>query len=209
MSLMRTILIFSFFLFCNFLIAQNDSLKNVGTIQLLEFTATIKSEKVVLTWLISTEKNNKEFIVYRSIDAVNWYVVANVSGRQNGLLIKKYESIDITASGGVNHYKLTCIDLNGKQTTLKIIKIDMEDKSKQIKATIDQLASKIKLESAEQIFNMDLELTDILGRSYYVPYVRDDTHAITVVTGPLDAGVYYLKCYLNKSRTVMKKIMMN
>ena len=180
-----------------------------STVELVEFTALIKKDKVILTWIVNAEKNNKEFIIYRSVDEANYYVVVNQTGRMNGIYQKKYEAVDNTASGGINHYKLAYRDVDEKITELKIVKIDMEDKSKAITVTPDKITSQLKINSAEPINTIQLELSDVLGRIYDTPFVVDGTHDITAVTGGLKPGVYYLNCYLNKSRTVMKKILID
>ena len=195
-------------------VAINDSIKaaktlSAGAVTLVDFSATIIDDKVKLKWTTSSEKNNKEFFVYRSIDEANWYVVVNVPGKINSTTLKNYESTDKTVSGGINFYKLGYFDQDENFTLLKIVKIEMEDKSKEIKVTPDNISSTIKLESAEQISSIDLELTDLLQRSYFANFVTDNTNQITIITGPLSSGVYFLKCYLNKNRTAIKKVMIN
>jgi hypothetical protein len=193
---------------------KSDSLNavktlSVGNVTLVDFSANFFGDRVKLKWAASSEKNVQMFYVRRSVDHANWYVVANAQGRENGTVLKKYESLDKTASGGINFYKLSFVDLAGKETDLKIVNIDMEDKSKEIKVIPDNISSTIKVESAEQIMSIELELTDLLQRSYFVSFVTDNTHEITVITGGLSPGTYFLKCHLNKNRYAVKKVMVD
>ncbi len=195
-------------------VVSQDSIKapkilSAEAVTLVNFTATFFGDKIKIKWITAYEKNIKEFYVHRSVDATNWYVVANLPGHLISSTIKNYESLDKTAAGGINFYKLSYIDSAGNSTDLKIVKIELEDKTKEIKVTPDNIHSTIKLESAEPINSIDLELTDMLERSYRVSFVTDNTHEITIITGQLTPGVYFLKSYLNKNRTVFKKIIVN
>jgi len=172
----------------------------------LSFIATDLQNKgkVKVQWVTSFEKNIKEFLVFRSVDQTNWYVVANMSAK-NTSHVSNYEFIDGTGSGGINYYKLEALSPAGERTVLKFTKVDLEDMDKVVRIFPDAVAGQIRVESAEQISSIELELTDILDRNYRIDFVRDNTHQITLVTGPLTPGVYYLKCYLNKNRYVRKK----
>lgn len=181
-------------------------LQNTLPVKALAFTATdLKTNgKVRVKWTTTSEKNLKEYLVYRSVDEQNWYVVANIPAK-NSSGINNYEFVDGTGSGGINYYKLEAFDTGGVSEILKYTKVDLEDMDKVVRIYPNPPAGQIKLESAEQIQSIELELTDIFGRNYLVDFVRDNTHEITIITGPLTPGFYFLKCYLNKNRYVRKK----
>ncbi len=174
--------------------------------EVINFSTIIKGDLVKLEWITKSESNLKEFVVKRSVDNKNYYVVANLPAK-NTQSVKSYTAIDKTASGGINFYRLYSVDIYGTFTELKNSKIDMVDKEKAITLTYDYVHSTINLISGEQINSMQVELTDILQRDYFVNFVRDSTHGLTLITnGALSPGVYYLKCLINKNRTVIKPL---
>lgn len=174
--------------------------------EVISFSAKVSGDIVKLEWITSKENNIKEYLVKRSIDNVNYFVVANMSAK-NTQAIKSYTSTDKSVSGGINYYKLFFMDAAGKATELKTSKIDMVDKTKAITLIYDDIYSTIRLESGEQISSMELGLTDLLQRNYTINFIRDSTHALTVITAAaLTPGIYFLKCFINGNRTVIAKL---
>jgi hypothetical protein len=174
------------------------------TVTVLTFTAVEHKANVKLKWTTSFESDVRDYYVYRSIDRENWFVVG-VFAAKKGSMIKDYEFVDFTANGGMNYYKLEAESPKGEKQALKFAEIELEDKTKAVTVYWEREMARIKLISGEQIYSITLELTDEIGRQYPVSFVRDNTHEITIIPGPLDYGAYFLKCDLNKTRTVRKK----
>lgn len=194
------------FLLLTFVVISNRSFAQLQVVPPTVLSFSVEGLKMQsrLKWSVTGENNLKEYQVWRSVDEQNWYLVwqmpaKNRSGQLN------YEFIDRTVAGGINFYRLESLTTDNKKSVLSYTKVDAEDFSKAIDITTDVKAGKIKLVSAELIQSIELELVDELDRNYPVAFVRDNTHEITIVTGPIVQGAYYLRCYLNKQRYVWKK----
>ena len=186
------------FFFSNLLIAQDSTIVS-------DFKIIGTKKEMKISWITDTEKDLKEFNVFRSVDQVNYYVIGNVNAK-NKNHATYYEVIDHSMNGGINYYKLESVDKNGKISLLSKSAIELEDESKAVNLKPDIDRGKIELISAEQLFSIELEFTDELERSYPVSYVIDNTHQITIVTGAIQPGIYYLKCFINKQRYARKKV---
>jgi hypothetical protein len=175
-------------------------------VELSYYTLKDHPTKVEMTWETSKEIDIKQFNIYRSVDLTNYYLVGEIPAKKikNGA---KYKYADPTAGGSISYYKIEAITLTDKKITLSNAKIDRFDKQKAIYVTANIENGTFHLTSAEQIFSMELELTDMLERVYRLSYVRDNTHELTVITGPIEKGPYYVTCFINGNRTTRVKIM--
>lgn len=171
---------------------------------ILSFTAEPLKNQARVKWTAVNESDLKEYRIYRSIDEQNWFLMWQMPAK-NRKSITHYEFVDRSVAGGVNFYKLESVTNDDKNSILKYTKVDQEDLTKAVDLTIDIETGKIRLASAEQLFSIELELTDIMERTYPISFLRDSSHEIIIITGPMEHGTYYLKCYINKERYVRKK----
>jgi len=193
---------FNILLFC-FLFIHSFGQKKV---ELLSFELKDAENKVVVIWETSSEIDVKQFNLYRSVDRTNYFLVGEVPAK-NRKYGAKYLHNEHTAGGGIVYYRLDAISNDGKQTVLGNSSIEREDKEKSITVYPNIENGTIRLVSAEQIFSMEMEMIDMLGRVYALSYVNDNTHELTVITGPVQQGPYIVVCYINGTRYVRKKTM--
>jgi hypothetical protein len=197
-------IVFLLVLFTGPSFSQNTVVQASVEVKLMSFDVKAQETKVRLQWRTASEKNNKEFFVYRSVDNSNWFV-SNVIPAHDHSGEKQYDMLDQNANGGINYYRLEAADAAGNHQVLASSAVEVEDLTKSVKITPKWEAAQIKLESAEQLFSIQLELFDQMGRRYRVDFVRDNSHGITIVTPFLDQGMYYLECFINGNRRVRKK----
>lgn len=190
-----SLLLFSFLFFSSF------GQKNI---ELLSLELKDAENKVIVVWETSMEKDIKQYNVYRSVDRNNYFLVGEIPAK-NRVYGAKYIHNEHTAGGGIVYYRLDGISNDGKQTVLGYKSIEREDKEKSITVYPNIENGTIKLVSAEQIFTMELEMIDMLGRVYALSFVKDNTHELTVITGPVQQGPYILVCYINGTRYMRKK----
>jgi hypothetical protein len=89
-------------------------------------SATINDNKVKLSWITVTERNNRGFIIERSKDGEDWKNIGFHGGAGNSNLIKEYEFIDKNPLPE-NYYRLKQFDYNGKTTYSKTVFIAMNN----------------------------------------------------------------------------------
>lgn len=95
-------------------------------IELLSFTATPNDDRVDLRWTTTTEINNEEFTVQRSMDGSEFEDVTRLPGAGNSELTNHYFAIDQNPYSGLSYYRLMQTDFNGETTYSDVIAVNFE-----------------------------------------------------------------------------------
>ena len=90
------------------------------SIKLLDFTATLRSEKVYLDWSTITENHNDFFTVERSQDGHHFTPLFYLKGYENSTTLKHYNEIDQNPLMEISYYRLKQTDTDGKSTYSQI-----------------------------------------------------------------------------------------
>ncbi len=92
--------------------------------ELTEFVANAEQFENVLKWTTASERNNSHFVVHHSVDGVNWEAIGEVVAYGTTNEIHHYSLVHSTPPKGINYYKLSAIDIYGKDTYKKIILLE-------------------------------------------------------------------------------------
>ena len=97
---------------------------SVVPVAVINFKATCKQEAAVLTWTTASEINNKQFLLYSSIDGIQYDLAATIpslalTGNSSSSLAYSY-TYNTNLSGNV-FYKLINEDKDGKRKDLGIV----------------------------------------------------------------------------------------
>lgn len=93
-------------------------------VDLINFNAVKLGNKVFLSWETATETNNDYFIIDRSIDGNRFEQILRHDGYGNSTERISYENLDLQPSEGVNYYRLSQVDFDGKKTIYdKLIRV--------------------------------------------------------------------------------------
>lgn len=77
-----------------------------------------------LNWHTTVEVDNKEFLVERSTDGVSFTTIGTVEGYGTTTERQSYNFLDISADGGLTHYRLKQVNYDGTFKVSNVIKID-------------------------------------------------------------------------------------
>jgi hypothetical protein len=97
-------------------------------VELVSFSAAVKSEGVVLKWKTATELNNYGFEVQRSADRGNWETLSFVAGHGTSYAPKSYSFTDagaLRADRPILFYRLRQIDRDGTQEYSSVLEVPM------------------------------------------------------------------------------------
>ncbi|MBS1680443.1 MAG: T9SS type A sorting domain-containing protein [Bacteroidetes bacterium] len=100
---------------------------SVLPIKLLNFYASENSGAIDLRWQTTTEINNDYFEVLRSLDGMNWSVIAKIKGAGNSVGIKSYLFSDVSPTMGLNYYRLKQVDFDGNSTLSFVVDAQNSD----------------------------------------------------------------------------------
>lgn len=84
------------------------------------FKVSAQGCKALLNWQTTFEQNNKHFKVERSANGRDFTTIAEVQSAGNGTSLRNYQYTDLTPLEGVNYYRITQVDFDGKQTSTGI-----------------------------------------------------------------------------------------
>lgn len=82
-------------------------------IELIEFSANCKNDKIAIFWKTATEHNNNYFILDKSRDGLNWFSFQKIDGKSNSNVESGYEIYDNEVNG-VAYYRLSQYDFDKK-----------------------------------------------------------------------------------------------
>lgn len=97
-------------------------------IELLSFNCEPTQAGITISWTTASETNNDYFTVERSPDGATWENIATVDGAGHSTEVLNYSFTDDDPRNGINYYRLTQTDLDGKSETFYIIACEYEAK---------------------------------------------------------------------------------
>jgi hypothetical protein len=96
-------------------------------VSLVNFSAALQAnQEVLLKWATAMEKDNKEFIVQRSRDAVSFSDVKSLPGAGNSLSAREYVTSDEYPISGTSYYRLKQVDFNGTTSYSKVAPVKIK-----------------------------------------------------------------------------------
>lgn len=114
---------------------QYERVSSTLPVSLLSFDASLLNDnRVQLIWKTSREYNNQFFTIEKSKDGSRFTESAIISSKGNGVTDQSYLWEDINPFEGVNYYRLSQTDTDGKKTFFDIIKVNISNKIASIRA---------------------------------------------------------------------------
>lgn len=163
-------------------------------VELLNFSADVAGNTVVLNWTTASEINNDYFTVERSVDALNFMPIGTVDGAGNSSLTRNYQLIDANPLPGVSYYRLRQTDFNGDFELFGPVAVNFSGSS----VTGVSLFPNPTNEFSHVMINGDqsgkgwVRVIDITGRiiSNYQVVLEKGVTPFTLQTGDLAPGQY-------------------
>ncbi|MBE9468315.1 MAG: hypothetical protein IMY72_08350 [Bacteroidetes bacterium] len=154
-------------------VTTDKASSNPLPIELLSFTANLDNDKVNISWITASEKNNDYFTVQRSSDAYNFEDVEDVSGAGNSSDLINYSATDYDPLFGMSYYRLKQTNYNGKSTYSDLLDINYQfnDFNKQLELGVYPNPLRSEAELNIMLSNVPdgdivLRISDLLGNTY-------------------------------------------
>jgi hypothetical protein len=87
------------------------------------------NKDVIASWATSSEENNAHFLVEHSRDGIDFETVGTVKGSRDTDSEKSYNYTHKNAPIGLNYYRLTQVDFDGKSETFEVASIEVKPRS--------------------------------------------------------------------------------
>ncbi len=95
-------------------------------VTLIDFSATLKNNTVVLQWQTASEQNLSLFVIERSANGNNFSPIGNVTAKRNSNIKINYATLDKQPLQGFNYYRLKIFDTNDKFVYSKVVSVNMK-----------------------------------------------------------------------------------
>jgi len=178
----------------------------ITPIELLSFYGEPSGSQNHITWTTATETNNDYFTLEKSIDGVNWSILAKINGAGNSTNAINYNTYDKQPYNGNTYYRLKQTDFNGAFTYSSIIAVNNTNSGISLtnvhpNPTADDVS--FDFISGEN-GNLQIQILDYTGR-----VVSDEMREVNVGNisihskmGTLSKGIYTLKVIFNKTEYI-------
>ncbi|MFM2135526.1 MAG: hypothetical protein RL021_926, partial [Bacteroidota bacterium] len=135
---------------------------------LVDFQGQNIDEGILLKWTTATEINNDHFIVDRSKDGSEWNYLGRQNGTGNSSSLNAYLLKDREPQKGINYYRLTQVDYDGRSETLRTISVRFNGKDHnvpklEVRNNLFSNTFDFLFEAATEM-NASLKLFDATGR---------------------------------------------
>jgi parallel beta-helix repeat protein len=98
-------------------------------VQFLSFDATLKGEKVLVSWTTAQERNASHFEVEKSTDGTNFKTIGRVAAAGNSNRKIDYSFTDNNVESGVSYYRLRQVDLDARAVFTRVVPIRNEGRA--------------------------------------------------------------------------------
>jgi len=182
-------------------------------VELITFTGKASTAGVSLNWVTASEKNNDHFAVERSLDGRNFEKIGQVKGNGTTSNRSEYKYLDAKPTGELLYYRLKQVDLDGKTTSSKVIRVKPYSVPTDVLAVMmapnpcpDQNCS-ILLRGTDPNLPVTVIMKDLTGRTIFSKVIPGDQTSFSLPKGTSGAGIYILSVR-NGNNTAYQKIIL-
>jgi uncharacterized repeat protein (TIGR02543 family) len=164
-------------------------------VEFLEFTAKCnESSETVLNWSTASEHNSDYFKIEKSIDGVNWSILATVAAAGNSTERIDYTLVDNEKSSGA-YYKLWQYDVDGSESFLALVHDDCSGSFSDAQPVVypnpttnNALTIQFNDDKADVV---KVEIYSLQGKLMYSQTFKG-AQKITIADLTLDKGIYQM-----------------
>ncbi len=167
-------------------------------VQLIDFTADYNKDNniVELYWHTQSEVNSDYYIIETSTDGKNYNKLVEIDGAGNTSYETEYLTNDYQPKSGINYYKLTQVDFQGKKRELKKVSVFVEKKPEFTISLIPNPANKqttIKYENTKAE-TVEVFVYDSFGKVVFKAKTEsiDGINNFNLNVSDFDEGIYMI-----------------
>ena len=134
-------------------------------ITLYDFKGELGNDRAILTWTTSSEFNNKGFYLERSFDGQNFASITFVNGYGTSAMPRSYSYSDLDLSNGILYYRLKQVDINGKFTHSKVVRLQSRGGS--VRVLPNPFKSSITVLFGESVTTVEAQLITVSGSKLF------------------------------------------
>lgn len=188
---------------------EGDISSLILPVELLSFQVVKQDAHVLNKWSTATEVDNDFFTIERSINGTDYKEIGKVKGKGYASEIENYEFIDREPESGINYYRLSQTDFNGRSEILGIRTVNFEANNRyQVYPNpVDNNFVTIGMKSKKN-HDIQIKLFDLTGRIIKNVNLKDinsnPTYRLDIKE--LNAGMYILEINQGSEKYIEKLI---
>ena len=170
-------------------------------VELINFNTILQDNQVVVTWKTASEINSDFFQVERSLDGINFDVIAVVSGAGNSNDIINYSYYDAFPPIGIVYYRIRQVDFDGENKIfdVKSLRIGTTFNTNWVHSSelgIHKLNIFGDLEGTYEVMIIDINGKVVFNKSFLTASNNDNSMLINLPSN-LKNGVYLVNVQNN------------
>ena len=133
-------------------------------ISLNTFSAKKSGENTLVSWSTLSEVNNDYFLVEWSTDGVNFEEIAKVAGAGTSRDKREYSFEHKSPKMGINYYRLTQYDFDGRSETYNVVSVVFDSKSLDMSIVPNRVENSLRLEFTKPVEEGRLHIYNMEGQ---------------------------------------------
>lgn len=166
------------------------------------FTVKADGCKALLEWQTGMEQNNSHFMVERSSNGNEFTAIGRVGAAGNSNSLNTYKFTDEAPVSGINYYRITQVDFDGKHssTDIKAIRIQCNGNAVALKAYPNPAASQVNIQSGKAVAQVNVVSSNGQTVMKYIPS-QNQGGIFSLNIQRIQKGIYLLQV-VNKDGTI-------
>jgi hypothetical protein len=172
---------------------------------LMAFNVSVRENYILLNWTTASERDNRQFIVYRSGDDGVFSAIGDVKGSGNSSVAKGYTYIDRMPIKGKNYYRLAQVDVDGTEQILETRSVSF-DIAKSGVSLYPNPVYNVASASFKPGMYSTAKLVDNNGKIIRVMHITADASFLNIDLSGFARGIYSLVLLGKGDRIAIKVI---
>lgn len=173
-------------------------------ISLIDFKLHTKNEQTIILFSSASEINNSHYIIEWSKDASEWTQIGTVKGSGTCHEVKEYSYIHEHPKSGINYYRLTQVDFDGRKETFPPKSIYFESNQRNFDIIPNLAFNNVKVEFEKPVENGRLHIYNIDGQLMQTYILASGIDVLRIDVSELPTGQYIAK-YIDGEDIINKK----
>ncbi len=180
-------------------------------VELLQFDATLVTDKVHIYWSTASELDNNYFTVERTTNGNDFDFIAKVYSQGSSTRVQAYETWDMNPVKGLQYYRLKTTDMQGGNEYSKLVPVKLDNNGL---FAISYITAAPGANSLEVWFNYDsnepytYSVVDIIGKTLVTKSGNAGSPGLHSFTIPVNMskGIYFVVIENNHKKVASKVV---
>ncbi|MGE5356657.1 MAG: T9SS type A sorting domain-containing protein [Deltaproteobacteria bacterium] len=171
---------------------------------LVNYKVQAKGNITNIIWSTSSEINNSHFLIEWSRDANEWNEIGTVKAGGTTHDIKEYTFIHENPKAGINYYRLTQVDFDGRKETFPVKSVYFGSNQRNFDIIPNLAFNNVKIEFEKPVENGRLHIYNIDGQFMQSYVLASGIDVLRIDVSELPSGQYIAK-YIDGEDTINRK----